>query len=462
MQTNRRRAMAWLGAAGLATIAGRGEAQAVAARPSRPFVTSDYARLRRVVVCPPGRNAYALDRNDTGVFPTVDAEFDRVVENHASLVRALRASGAEVLQVRDLLASAIEAARSRGVWDTWLGATYPRLAAEAGSVGADALLGRDPRFQFRSWDDGGYRHFADDLGAFTFTRDSVVTVPHGVLLMNLHAPHRVREQVLARFLYDFAPELKRYPVVMDLKREGLLAEGGDFQVVDENTLFVGVGNRTDPRVAPLLARRLGMDVLAVTCRKADTLRVGEKRSLLRSVFLHLDTFFTHVGDKRALTLPWLLEAEFAETSPYVKALKSFGPDSQITEEDLKGAIDYAKELGKVRLFRAGSGEEDASVKDMKLVDYVRSKGYAVHWVGGDRPDPTDQLRHLFQAVMHEHRRQGANVVATAPNKIVAYAGAPRTHAGLRAGGVEVTAFEARELWPWNGGPHCLTMPLERG
>lgn len=461
MGITRRRALTGLTAVGFGAIATSAAASTVA-RPAKPFVTSDFARLRRVVVCAPGRNAYALDRNDTGVFPTVDAEFDKVGENHAGLVRALKASGAEVLDVRDLLASAIEVARSRGVWDTWLGTAYPRLAAEAGSIGADALLGRDPRFQFKAWDDGGYRHLADDLGAFAFTRDSVVTVPHGVMLMNLHAAHRVREQVLARFLYDFAPELKRYPVAVDLKREGLLAEGGDFQVVDENTLFVGVGNRTDPRVAPLLARRLGMDVLAVTSRKAETLRPGEKRFLLRNVFLHLDTYFTHVGDKRALTLPWLLESEFAETSPYVKALKSFGPDSQITEEDVKAALDYAKELGKVRLFRAGSGEEDASVKDMKLVDYVRSKGYAVHWVGGERPDPADQLRHLFQAVMHEHRRQGANVVATAPGKIVAYAGAPRTHSALRAAGVEVTAFEARELWPWNGGPHCLTMPLERG
>lgn len=461
MQTNRRRAIAWLGAAGLAAAAGRGSAQPVA-RPANPFVTSDFAKLRRVVVCPPGQNAYALDRNDAGVFPTVDAEFDRVAENHAGLVRALRASGAEVLQVHDLLTSAISTARSRGVWETWLGTTYPRLAGEAKTIGADALLGRDPRFQFKSWDDGGYRHLADDLGAYTFTRDSVVTVPHGVMLMNLHAAHRVREQVLARFLHDFAPELRRYPVVVDFKREGLLAEGGDFQVVEENTLFVGVGNRTDPRVAPLLAKRLGMDVLAVTSRKADTLRTGEKRFLLRAVFLHLDTYFTHVGEKQALTLPWLLEAEHAETSPYVKALKSFGPDSQITEEDLKSALDYAKDLGKVRLFRAGSGEEDASVRDMKLVDYVRSKGYTVHWVGGERPDPADQLRHLFQAVMHEHRRQGANVVATGPGEIVAYAGAPRTHAALRTAGVKVTAFEARELWPWNGGPHCLTMPLERG
>jgi arginine deiminase len=92
---------------------------------------------------------------------------------------------------------------------------------------------------------------------------------------------------------------------------------------------------------------------------------------------------------------------------------------------------------------------------------VRSRGYTVHFVGGE-PPATDFIRHLFTVVLYEHDRQGANVVATAPGHVVAYEGASRTHAALRRAGITVTTFQARELWPFNGGPHCLTMPLERG
>ena len=66
------------------------------------------------------------------------------------------------------------------------------------------------------------------------------------------------------------------------------------------------------------------------------------------------------------------------------------------------------------------------------------------------------------AGMAEHAKQVANVVAVAPGRVAAYEGAPRTHAAPRAAGVKVDTFPARELWTGNGGPHCLTLPLERG
>jgi arginine deiminase len=115
----------------------------------------------------------------------------------------------------------------------------------------------------------------------------------------------------------------------------------------------------------------------------------------------------------------------------------------------------------VRLYRAGSGDEDASVHDLKLVDYVRQRGYDVTFVGGAPPDTPD-FEYLIEVVLREHALQAANVVATGPGRVIAFEGAARTHAALAAAGVHVSTFDARELWPWNGGPHCLTLPLERG
>ena len=460
-QPTRRDALKLLATSVAALTFGRGASGASVSTPARPFVTSDVARLRRVIMCPPATDVIALSSTDDDLMPMADWDGDAVLREHAELTRIVRSTGAEVLTIPGLLDSAIESARTRGIWDVWLHATHPKLAADSAHVTAQTLLGHDPATQYRTWPDGSYRHMIDGVDAFVFSRDTAVTLPTGVVLLNVGSLRRQREQLLLRFVFDCAPQLARYPILFDARQEGMLAEGGDFQVVDDKTLFVGVGNRTDPRIAPLLARRLGMDVMAVQTRKADSLSRMDKQFRLRSVFLHLDTYFTHVADKQALTLPWFLEAEHAGKDPYTQFLKGMAADGSMSDDDLTTAQDYVKDLGFVRFFRATSGEEDMSIKGMKLVDYVRSRGYTVHFVGGE-PPAAEQMRHLFDTVMYEHERQGANVFATSPGHIVAYEGAAKTHAALRRAGISVTTFPARELWPWNGGPHCLTMPLERG
>ncbi|MGC2030680.1 MAG: arginine deiminase family protein [Steroidobacteraceae bacterium] len=426
-----------------------------------PFVTSDVARLRRVIMCPPDPDMFAPLSTGDDVLPMPVSVGQAMLDEHEELMRAIRASGADILKIPDLLSSAIAAARAHGALETWLRGTHPKLAMDPKAVTAQTLLGRDPATQYHTWPDGSYRHIVDSINSFMFSRDTAVTLPGGVVLLNVGSAQRVREQVLLRFIFDWAPQLARYPVLFDARQEGLLAEGGDFQLVDEHTLFLGVGNRTDPRIAPILARRLQMDVLAVQTRKVESLRPMGKRLGLRSAFLHLDSYFTHLADKQALTLPWFLEAAQAGKDPYTQYLKGMATDGSVSDDDLKAAREFMKDFGLVRLFRAGSAEEDTSVSEMKLVDFVRSRGYTVHFVGGE-PSTTEPIRHLFTTVLPEHEQQGANVVATSPGHVVAYEGATQTQAALRRAGIHVTTFSGRELWPRDGGPHCLTMPLERG
>lgn len=428
----------------------------------RPFVTSDVAPLRRVMVHEPSPNEYPLAGDDRSPLP--DSWWvmaPQMVAQHRELQRLLRAGGAEVLRLEPLLDAAIEVARSRGVFDVWLRALYPRLSSTPAKVTARTLLGLDPAVRYRTHADQTYRHVADGARSLIFSRDATVMTPRGLLIAHLSNPGRVEEPAISRFLADFAPAFREYPIVYDAAQEGYFVEGGDIQVVDERTLFIGVGNRTDPRVAPLLAQRLDMDVIAVSMRKADVLKAWTPADRLRAVLLHLDTVFTHVGNRLALALPWFLEAEFAGRDPLTAFIRGRGTQAQVPDADVTAAVSYLADFGKVRRYRAGTGEEDPAVRDMKLVDYARRQGYEVAYVGGT-PPATPDMEYVVEVVLREHALQAANVVATAPRRVIAYAGATRTHAGLRDAGVEVAAFEARELWPWNGGPHCLTLPLERG
>ena len=444
-------------AASLATTIMPGASRA---QESSRFVSSDFGRLRRVLVSEPSVADFAPALTNRDFFNLPDGKSDDLVAQHREMQALLRTAGAEVLQFQTVLHSAIEEARRRGQWRTWLRATLPRLTGDPDKVTGLTLLGRDPATQLQADENGEYRHIIDAQVGKMFVRDQGVMTPNGFLLSNMHPPHRRAESQLMRFALDFAPELQRYPIVFDAPAEGLYAEGGDFQVVDDRTLFVGVGNRTDPRVAPLLARKLGMDVVAVQTRKVETLK-WKAPNEMRARLLHLDTYFTHVGFKRALALPWILEQEYAGNDVLTRYLKGLlRLETEISDDDVEGAVTFLKDFGRVRRFRATTGQEDKSLKELKLVDYVRKQGYDVQFVGGT-PSASPDFEYLFRNVLAEHARQAANVVATAPGAVVAYDGGERTIDALRRSGVQVSTFRGRELWIGNGGPHCLTLPLER-
>ena len=430
-----------------------------AAVPAAPYVVSDIAPLRRVIVNAPSPADYHLEVA-TGNFLHYNPPPVAAARQHAQLERLLAASGAEVLSMERLLDEAIEEARRKGQFATWLRATLPRLAPWAGSATGATLLARAGHVQFQTDAEGIYRHIVDHRLGLAFTRDLAVMTPRGWIFGNFISPSRRGEASLMRFAAEFSPSLRDYPVLFDALEEGLCLVGGDLQVVDERTLLVGVGHCTDPRAAPLLARRLDMDVIAVRMRGDSTVRWKPDDSVLAHMFLHLDTCFTRVDDQLALALPCFLEAAYADRDPLTRFLKGLLVEPTVDARQADAAIAALAGIGWVRRYRAGSGEVDDSCAGMKLVDLVRAWGWQVDFVGGAAG--ALDLEHFFRVVLAEHDKQASNLVATAPGRVLAYAEAPRTHAALQARGVDVQTFDGRDLWPWWGGPHCLTLPLERG
>src|ERR1700722_2075490 len=163
-RVDRRQALGLLAAGAMAAAWRPAESAAGVPTPSQPYVRSDVARLRRVIMCPPGTGVFTPSSIDDDVMPMADWDDQAVLSEHVALVAAIRSSGAEVLSIPDLLSSAIDAARSRGAWETWLRATHPKLAGDPKIVTAQTLLGRDPATQYRTWPDGTYRQILDEPG----------------------------------------------------------------------------------------------------------------------------------------------------------------------------------------------------------------------------------------------------------------------------------------------------------
>lgn len=161
--------------------------------------------------------------------------------------------------------------------------------------------------------------------------------------------------------------------------EPALAEGGDLIRLDERTLLVGLGYRTNQAGADALAELTGLEVVA------------------------FDLPHWH-GEREVMHLLSLL-------SPLA--------------EDLVVAY---KRLLPVRL---------AQLLAERAIEIVEV--------------PADEFESM-----------GANVLALAPRVALVVEGNPSTRRRLERAGVEVLAYEGRELSKGDGGPTCLTLPLLRG
>lgn len=426
-----------------------------------PFLRNDVGPLGRVLVHTPGPETIkGLGLGGEHGFLRGENVGEEAIEQHRGMVQLLKNAGAQVLQLDQALDEAIDAARSRGVFRTWLRDQASALAPFEKEITGAALLGRVDKFTYFSDPDGDFQPLTEPRYA-VFTRDPAFMTPKGLVICNFLNEGRRFESVWMRFLFEHAPSLRKHPIVFDAVEEQVALEGGDAMVIDERTLFLGVGNRSSEAAARRLARKLDMDVLAVQMPSGGSAkRWTDNRTPLHNKFLHLDTICTFVDHKKVVTLPWFLEAKFEGKDPLTRMLQGLRKSPRVAEADADKMIAALRDLGRVRLYKAGSGERDASVDGRKLVDHLRATGHSIVFVGGE-PDERDVFRHATEAVLHELEGQGANVVATAPGKVVAYGHNAGTLRALREAGVEVATFRATELVRRNGGPHCLTMPLER-
>jgi arginine deiminase len=378
----------------------------------------------------------------------------RAAEEHTAMTTLLRGGGAEVLTVVQMLDDAVRSARAAGALDTWLRGWAPQLVPSSSKLTGAALLGAADEFIYRNDPEGNFAPLTDPLGSFYWTRDSAVMTPKGVAICRFSNDARTPESILIRFAYEWAPALKRYPIVFDANEEQVAMEGGDIMVAGSRMLWMGVGNRSQESAARRLALRLDMDVLAISMPPADP------RTPINGLFLHLDTVCTLVNDRTVLTLPWFFEAEHSGRDPLTRMLRGLSTQPKAQKGDLDKMVAPMKDLGRVKLFKAGTGQQDKSTGDAKLVDWLRGNGYAVVNVGGP-PPATGAEKHAVEVVLPELRRQASNIIALAPGRVVAYGGNPRTRQALLDAGVEVLTFDGSEIMRNNGGPHCLTQPLER-
>lgn len=425
------------------------------------FVESEVAPLQRVLVHPPGPETLRTFPMFSGQHSMLTWELLRpeAAIQHAAFVAQLTRHGTEVLHFERLLEESIERCRANRSMTAWLQSNAPRLVKHEANVTAQSLLGIDDRFVYQRDDSGLLNPATSPTTTLFFTRDLAVMTPRGVVICNFNHDRRAFESALTRFVFQNATILKKYPIAFDAIAEQVYVEGGDVLLADKKTLLIGVGNATQQEAAMRLAKTLEMDVIAVQMPSVE--QWPGEWSGLQSIFYHLDCLLNFVDHKRVLAVPYLLEQEHARSNPLLEILIGFSRIERLSRPERIAMLNEVQNVGWITRFQAGSGEPDRTLGKMKILDYLKAQGYEVNYVGGQLPPNGNPFRYTTERVIREARFMAANVVALGPAHLVSYAGNTNTNSDLRSAGIKVDTFAATELMRANGGPHCLTMPLER-
>ena len=255
----------------------------------------------------------------------------------------------------------------------------------------------------------------DPMPNLYFTRDPFASVGNGVLLHKMCFPTRCRETIYADYIFNYHPDfqglVKRY---YDSNAFASI-EGGDVLNLTEDTLAIGISQRTTPDAIEEVARNLFADPEA------------KIRTILAFVipacraFMHLDTVFTQVDVAKYTIHPAII-----------------GPLTvyEITPGD---------RAGELRVKRVDSDLENILEK-YTHVDKVE----LIHCGGDD-----------LIAAAREQWNDGSNTLCIAPGKIVVYQRNDVTNAILRDKGLQVLEMPSAELSRGRGGPRCMSMPLIR-
>ncbi|MEU1192382.1 arginine deiminase [Streptomyces sp. NPDC005859] len=403
-------------------------------------VDSEVGALRQVILHEPGMELERLTpRNkDELLFDDV-VWVPRAKQEHQAFQQLLKDREITVHLLHDLLAETVKEEHAKTfVLDRILNARQPHLGPSLSELTRETLAETAPQeLATRLLGGLNKRELLQALGGRAsrclsldllsdddfvlaplpnslFTRDTSCWVYDGVSINPMRKSSRNRETIIYETIYTFHPLFANSGTPRWL--DGELAapaalEGGDVAVLGNGTVLIGLGERTTPAGAELLARSLFQ---AGSAQRAIAVELPRTRALM-----HLDTVLTMV-DTDAFTLFAGLDRRTLRS--WTLTPGAHGAPKVRENADLFAEIATALDLDRVRVLQ------------------------------------TDQDPY---ATEREQWNDGCNLLAIAPGTVVAYEINEASNRMLEDQGIEVLRIRGDQLGRGRGGPRCMSCPIER-
>ena len=243
-----------------------------------------------------------------------------------------------------------------------------------------------------------------------FTRDPFSLMGSTVSLNRMWSDIRNRETIYGKYIFKYHPDFAGTEFVYN-RDENFSIEGGDELILNEDTIAIGISQRTDAKAVEIIAENI--------------LRKGEFKNVMAFVipkkraFMHLDTVFTMI-DVDAFTVHPEIEGPL---EVYNMTLKDGHVNVQKMDGDLETILSKALNKDHIKVIRCAGG------------------------------NPIDAAR--------EQWSDGSNTLAIKPGEVIVYDRNNVTNEVLDKEGINLHVMVSGELSRGRGGPRCMSMPVKR-
>ncbi len=406
-------------------------------------VNSEIKPLKKVLLHRPGNELLNLTPDSLTRLLFDDIPYLKVAqEEHDEFAQILKDNGVEVVYVEDLMVETLEldsAIRERFIkqFIYEAGITTPKYkevvyeflnnfsdtkelvlkTIEGININELHAMERDEDHSLVDLITEESKFLADPMPNLIFTRDPFASIGNGVSLNKMYSVTRNRETIYAEYIFNYHPDYKDSLIKYYDRYNPYHIEGGDILVLNENTLAIGISQRTQAESIEVLATNLFKD----DSSKIDTVLAFSIPNC--RAFMHLDTVFTQVDYDKFTYHPGIMDTlEVYEITP-----------------------------------REGNHEEDA-INVKKMSDSLEN--ILEKYLGADITlipcGAGDQI-----ISEREQWNDGSNTLCIAPGVVIVYDRNNITNAVLRRAGLTVLEMHGSELSRGRGGPRCMSMPLYR-